>query len=164
MKRPLTFAWRNLVFARDIEDCWALFRLHTCSYAGMPTSGKQEVLASLVAFAANVEADFQLLRVTRAWSPESYVSMAAASLDGRHGDRERFDALVAQHERRLRDRSPLRPEVFVAIRLAGRGPSRRCRCSSAAVMDAGAHDVVSWLLGRGELTMRRLNREEPDLG
>lgn len=118
LRRPLTFAWRNLVFASDVEDCWALFRLHTCSYAGMPTSGKHEVLSSLVGFAASVEADFQILRVTRSWSPESYVSMAAASLDDRHGDSERFDAVVAQHERRLRDRSPLRPEVFIAIRLA----------------------------------------------
>ena len=118
MRRPLTFAWRNLVFAHDVEDCWALFRLHTCSYAGMPTSGKLEVLSSLVGFAAAVEADFQLLRVTRAWSPDSYVSMARASLDGRHGDAERFDALLSEHESRLRGRAPLRPEVFVAIRLA----------------------------------------------
>lgn len=118
MKRPLTFAWHNLVFGRDVDDCWALFRLHTCSYAGLPTSGKYEVLSSLVGFAGSVEADFQLLRVTRAWSPQGYVDMARAGLDARHGVDDRFCELLAGHERRLREHAPVRPEVFLSVRLA----------------------------------------------
>jgi hypothetical protein len=118
LKRPLTFAWRNLVFGRDVDDCWALFRLHTRSYAGLPISGKYEVLSSLVGFAGSVEADFQVLRVTRAWSPQGYVDMARAGLDARHGAGDRFGELLGRHERRLRERAPARPEVFLSVRLA----------------------------------------------
>src|SRR5207249_763087 len=129
-RQPLTFAWRNLVFARDVEDCWALFRVHTCSYAGLPTSGKQEVLSSLVGFAANVEADFQLLRVTRTWSRQSYLAMARAGVDGRHGDATRFEDLLLQHEGRLRERALVRPEVFMLVRLTA--PSTALKQLAAA--------------------------------
>jgi hypothetical protein len=123
MRQPLTFAWRNLLFGRDCEDAWALFRLPTRSYAGLPSAGKRELLSALAGFAADVQADFQILRVSRTWSTQDYVNLAGASLDSRYGHERRFGELLARHERRLKDRSPVRPEVFVSIRLAAPRPA-----------------------------------------
>jgi len=162
VKRPLTFAWRNLVFGRDQDDPWALFRVHTRSYAGLPTAAKQDVLASLVAFAADVEADFQLLRVTRAWSPEDYQQAAYASLDERHAHPARFGRMLAQHDARLRARAPVRPEVFLSIRLAApqRGITQQL---SGALRPANGESPVGGLrrlFGFGDprgLSQRRLD-------
>ena len=46
MRAPLTFAWRNVVFGQDLDDAWALFRVQTHSYAGLPTARKCEVLGA----------------------------------------------------------------------------------------------------------------------
>lgn len=118
MRPPLTFAWRNVVFASSVTDAWALYRVHTRSYPGLPASGKIEVLSTLAGFAATVGRDFQLLRVTRAWSTADYVTAAQAAVDPRHADGERFEALLARHETVLGDDVPVRPEVFVAVRLS----------------------------------------------
>jgi hypothetical protein len=162
VRRPLSFAWRNLLFGRDVDDCWALYRLHTRSYAGLATSGKREVLASLIGFAADVEADFQVLRVTRAWSADSYLAMARAGVDGRHGDRAGFERLLALHDRGLRDRAPVRPEVFLSVRL-GPPNSAALRQLAAALRTAGSQsplNAVRRLLGFGDprgLSQRRLD-------
>jgi hypothetical protein len=120
MRAPLTFAWRNVVFARGVHDAWALYRVHTRSYAGLPTAAKIEVLASVAAFATAIERDFQLLRVSRAWSPLDYMDAARSTIDGRHGQPELIDDLLAGHERALQDAELARPEVFLAVRLADR--------------------------------------------
>ena len=69
-RAPIRFVYRNLVFGSGRDDVWGLYRLATRSYPGLPVTGKLEVLAQLAAFAATIEADFQLLRVSRAWSGE----------------------------------------------------------------------------------------------
>lgn len=117
MNRPLTFAYRNILFGRGAFDAWALYRVHTASYAGLSVQGKLGLLGQGASFAAAVEADFQILRVTRAWSRDDYVAAARATLDTRFGQSERFDDLLATHAERLDDRAPARPEVFLAIHL-----------------------------------------------
>jgi hypothetical protein len=84
MNRPLTFAYRNVLFGRDARDAWALFRLHTSTYAGLSLTGKIEMLGRLAAYATAVDADFQVLRVTRTWSGADYAEAAHATLDGRY--------------------------------------------------------------------------------
>ena len=115
---PLTFAWRNVLFGRDASDAWALFRLTTTSYTGLPTQAKVELLSQVAAFACAVEADFQLLRVTRSWSAEDYVRSAQALCDPDHVQ-DGFDRLLDDHLAALGDAAPLRPEVFIAIALGG---------------------------------------------
>jgi hypothetical protein len=120
MNRPLTFAYRNVLFGRDVHDPWALFRVHTSTYAGLSQSAKIEMLGRLAAFASAIEADFQILRVTRTWSSADYADAAHATLDGRYGYPDRLDALLATHARGLDRDATVRPEVFLAVSLGGR--------------------------------------------
>ena len=65
LHQPLTFAYANLVFGRDADDAWSLYRVHTDAYAGFSRARKVELLATLAACAYALEADFQILRVSR---------------------------------------------------------------------------------------------------
>lgn len=139
MRRPLTFAWRNVVFAEDMHDAWSMFRLHCSSYPGLPASGKIELLGRLAAYAAGCEADFQILRLSRGWSPTDYAEAARATLDSEHGQPAWLDRLVDQHLGALEADGFRRPEVFLSVRLASQ-PS-----ASHAVV--GAVKSASRLLG-----------------
>jgi hypothetical protein len=118
VRAPLTFAWRNVLFGRDADDAWALFRVHTSSYGGLSSSAKIERLAALASYATVAEADFQILRVARGWSPETYADAAAQLLDPEHGHPDRLAELTAEHERALGTGGATSAEVFLAVRLA----------------------------------------------
>jgi len=152
-RAPIRFVYRNLVFGAGRDDVWGLYRLPTRSYPGLTATGKMEVLAQFAAFASTVEADFQLLRVSRAWSGEDYVAQAQ-ELAHPGGDGRRLDALLATHDSILAEGVPARAEVFLAVRLA--------RASGALLSrDGGLADRLAALLGvrdpRG-LTQRRLEQ------
>src|SRR4051794_440223 len=117
MNAPLSFAWRNVVFGRDVDDAWALFRVEPESYGGLPAGRKRQVLAALASFAYSIEADFQLLRVTRGWSVEGYVAAAAASADARFAHRAELAEVLEGHRAALGDRQVERPEVYCAVAL-----------------------------------------------
>jgi hypothetical protein len=121
VRAPLTFAWRNVLFGADRDDAWALFRLHTRAYPGLTTTGKLELLSQLAAFAVAVEADFQVLRISRAWSPQDYRRGVHAAVDPRWGFPERVDALIDSHLAAIGTGAAARPEVFVAIALGAPG-------------------------------------------
>ena len=147
MRPPLTFAWRNVLFGSSLADAWALYRVHTRSYPGLPMTGKLDVLSELAGFATSVEGDFQLLRVTRAWSTPDYLAAARATLDARHADVARFDDLLAHHELVLEDDAPARPELFLSVRLAATG-------------DGAARQLIDRLLGTRDaraLSQRKLD-------
>ena len=116
MRQPISFAYRNLVFGRDASDAWAMFRLSTRPYAGLTRQGKQELLAALAGLAYTLEADFQLLRVTRPWSVDSYLHGCQAQADSRHAN-PLFGDYLEGHRSALDGRAIERPEVFLAARL-----------------------------------------------
>lgn len=117
MRPPLTFAWRNVLFGRDADDAWALFRVHTASYAGLTVAGRIERLAALASFAVAAEADFQILRVSRSWSSADYEAAARALLDVARADAAPLDALLAEHGAIIDASGAATPEVFVAVHL-----------------------------------------------
>jgi hypothetical protein len=117
MKQPITFVYRNLVFGREIDDVWALYRIETRSYDGLSAAQKREVMAELASFGYAVEADFQLLRVTRPWSPSAYARAAASTIDGRHGHPESWRSYLAQHQEVLASRPVAKPELYLAVDL-----------------------------------------------
>lgn len=120
MMGPLTFAYRNVVFGADALDSWGLYRVHTTSYAGLPLRAKIDLLGRLASFAAVIEADFQILRVSRGWSGADYARAARQTLDRDHGRSEQLDALLHAHETAIAGGSTTRPEVFLAVRLRPR--------------------------------------------
>jgi hypothetical protein len=116
VRRPLSFAHRNLVFGRDLGDVWASFRLETRSYAGLPRADKLELLSRLAGVACALEADFQLLRVGRPWSTDAYLRGCLAQADPRHAHPALGDYLEG-HRATLAGRPVERPEVFLSVRL-----------------------------------------------
>lgn len=138
MRAPLSFAWRNVVFGADRDDAWALYRLETTSYVGLSAAGKIDVLGQLAGFACTIAADFQLLRVSRAWSSRDYAQAARSALDGRFGHPDRLDALLAAHTAAIDTESAARPEVILAVRLR---PA------------SGLRDSASTLLGRARTAL-----------
>lgn len=118
MNAPITFAYRNLVFGRDLDDAWALYRLAMTSYDGLSVAAKKDLLGQIAAFAYSVEADFQLLRVSRGWSVHEYVDAARAALDPRHGHQDEHERLLADHQQVLGQRNVRQPEAYLAVRLS----------------------------------------------
>jgi hypothetical protein len=117
MRQPITFAFRNLVFGSDRDDAWALYRVRPSSYDGLGDAAKKELLYDLASFAYAIETDFQLLRVTRQWSVEDYERAASATLDSRHGHRERWFAYLQAQAARLGKHEIAEPEVYLSLRL-----------------------------------------------
>lgn len=120
MRQPITFAYRNLVFGRDADDPWALYRLQPQSYDGLSMDDKKELLGLIAGFAYSIEADFQLLRVSRAWSVDEYLAQAGELIDPEHGDPEQHAVFLADQERELAARQLWRPEMYLAVCLADR--------------------------------------------
>lgn len=150
MTRPLTFAYRNIVFAADVRDPWAVYRVHTTSYAGLPLAAKIELLGRLASFAAAVEADFQILRVSRGWSAGGYADAARQTLDRDHGRRADLDALLSHHSAAIGASATARPEVFLAVRLRPSAQRTGLGEFGVAVLRAvGLHDARG--IGRAAL-------------
>lgn len=116
MRRPLAFVHGNLVFGRDLSDCWALYRLQTEPYAGMARAQKLELLGRLAGVAYALEADFQLLRVTRAWSCGDYERGVWAQAGGEHADRRLLAEHLSAHGPAIEEGSA-RPELYLAVAL-----------------------------------------------
>lgn len=118
---PIVYAHENILFSAP-RDPWALYRLTPESYPGLPVSGKHQVKESLEAFAFRIEADFQILRVHRAWSVEDYIEGALSTMSRRSGHPELFEPYLNRHRHVLAGRNIVRPELFLAVRL--RDPAR----------------------------------------
>ena len=116
MRQPITFTWGNVVFGRDVDDVWAVYRVTTQSYGGLTTAAKRELLA-LAGFAFSAETDFQLLRVTRPWSVASYIDAAVSTADTRFAHDDRLRDHLQRHEAELSARPVARVEVYLSVRL-----------------------------------------------
>jgi hypothetical protein len=159
VKQPISFAYRNLVFGRDRDDAWSLYRVRTCSYDGLTVAEKKELLYDLASFAYAIERDFQFLRVSRPWSVDSYLRAAAITLDARHGQRERWRDYLEGHRARLASRETAEPEVYLCVRLGdGRSSAREVRRALAGGSD-GVVTALKGILGLSDprgLSERRL--------
>jgi AAA-like domain len=145
---PFRFASRNLLFGHGTDDVWAVYRLDMTSYEGLTAQQAKELLADVASFAYAVEADFNLRRVTRGWSPDEYRYYASQGFDPRSGHREHFAEYLDRQQALLDRRGVWRPEVYLEVRLAA--PAR-------AALDEAAHQVGS-LLSDPRRALRGLRR------
>lgn len=120
MRSPHYFLTANLAL-RTPADAWALYELEPQSYPGLSAAAKVEVGERLEALAYTLDADFQVLRIARAFDADAYASSALATLDPRHGEHERFAAHIDEHRAELERRGALRHETYLAVRLAPPG-------------------------------------------
>jgi hypothetical protein len=116
VRQPHHFFWSNLVL-RTPTDAWAVYQLEGHSYPGLSEARKVEVGERLEALAYTVEADFQILRVARGFDAAAYARRAMSTLDASHGHRERFANHIDEHRASFEASPPLRPEIYLAVRL-----------------------------------------------
>ncbi len=115
MRPPLSFVYGNCVFATGLGDCWAAFAVETSSYACLPEGEKQARFAALLGAVSGMQADFQILRVSRRWDVPRYVE----ELGGEGRLRRRY---VRAQAVRLRRIGAGQPRVYVLVSL--REPER----------------------------------------
>lgn len=120
MKQPISFMYRNVVFGDGPDDAWAVYRLATRSYAGLPAASKHELLAELAALVYGLEADFTLLRVAREWDIEHYVRGVHSGVDRQAVHAAELDRYLERQRRQLGQLTSYTSEVYLSVRL-GRG-------------------------------------------
>lgn len=116
-KQPITYVHDNLIFGRTLRDVHALYRLPVTSYAGLTEQKKIKVLEQLYGFAYRIGAPFQVLRVSRAWSPAEYKRRAFSTMADTHGHADLWDDYLDGDRAMLARRSIVRPEVYLAVQL-----------------------------------------------
>lgn len=117
MRAPHYFIHGNLVFGSGPDDVWAAYRLDGSSYPGLSHKRKVELKERVELFAYAIEADFQLMRVSREWSADAYVEKALTTLDPRRGHPAEFRAYLDRHRQLLADRRVVRPDTYLCVRL-----------------------------------------------
>jgi AAA domain-containing protein len=141
VRAPITFAYRNVVFGLGGEP-WALFRLQGSPYPGASDDAKRALFAQLATWSDEIERDFQLLRVSRAWSVDDYVSSAGGIFDPAHGHPANWDALLDTHGDALDRQAIMVPQVFAAVRIAEDPPGLSQRLLGALESLTGIAGVV----------------------
>jgi hypothetical protein len=141
---PITYAHENIVFA-GLRDPWALYKLSAQSYPGLPVSGKHQVKDALEAFAYRIEADFQVMRVSRLWSLDDYVEGALSMLSPRLGHPELFESYLQRHRRVLGGRNLIRPEIFLAVRLRDASRNLAAMVNHSLSRTGGLKEIVGSL-------------------
>jgi hypothetical protein len=116
VRTPHYFFSGNLIL-RTPTDAWAIYELQGQSYPGLSDSRKIEVGERLEALAYTLEADFQILRIARAFDAAAYERRALTTLDQRHGHAGAFARHLAAHRAHFERRGALRPEIYLAVRL-----------------------------------------------
>ncbi|ADB49873.1 ATP-binding protein [Conexibacter woesei] len=118
MRRPISFIHGNLVFGEAASEVWAVYRLPTRSYAGLPAAAKHDLLGALATLAYNLEADFSLLRVARPWDVQQYLMGVEATTDVRQVRRDLLGDYLSRQTAALEGSESHVPEVYLSVRIA----------------------------------------------
>lgn len=95
---------------------WALFALESYSYATLPRERKLDRFAQLLAAVESVEADIQLIRVSRRWDQTAYASELVREYGGPHV--EAHDRYVSEQKHALvAEDLASHPGIYLAISL-----------------------------------------------
>src|SRR5580704_5484085 len=126
MRAPLWFIYGNCVFGEGSDDGWAAFKVDLASYAWLSEERKRGCLLELVGALETIEADIQLLRVSRSSDP-SYeaTELASASPPGQLAGNSHEavrSSYVQKQVRRLQEIDCAEPVLFLLVSL--REPDR----------------------------------------
>jgi hypothetical protein len=121
MRAPLAFVYGNCVFARGLGDAWAAFAVDVASYAWSSEEAKRARLLALIGALEAIEADVQILRVSRRWELDRYARAVNEESDARPASarvharaRERY---VEEQARRLAGVGRAQPKLYVLVSL-----------------------------------------------
>ena len=146
MRAPIAFIYGNCVFADGPDDPWAAFAVEVSTYAWLSEEGKRAPFLALIGALEAIEADVQIVRVSRRWPLDRYTSEVAQSSPGKavlsgtaHARvRTRY---LEEHVRRLNDMGATQPAVFVLVSL--REPERDV---ASYVSSAATQHPRQWLI------------------
>jgi hypothetical protein len=117
VRPPISLVYGNCVFGAGLDDGWAAFAVPTASYAWLSEDGKRGRLLALLGALEAIEADLQIVRVSRRWDVGAYTAEMAGPPGA--GTRRRY---VAEHARRLQELGARRPWLLFLVSL--RDPER----------------------------------------
>jgi hypothetical protein len=155
LRGPIAFIYGNCLFAEDPDDAWAAFAVEVSSYAWLSEEAKRAPFLALIGALEAIEADVQILRVSRSWPLDRYTvevgeggpGTAAPSATEHTRARTRY---LEEHVRRLTDMSATQPAVFILVSL--REPERDV---ASYVSRAATQNPRQWLSGlRHGLSLR----------
>ena len=114
MRAPLRFVYGNLCLGGSERDAWALFVATPHPFDGLTAADKRERFSRLVSALEAVEADLQILRVSRPFDVTQYTRDLLAE---RAPHSEPLEALASGHRQRLDDLDAREPWIAIAVRL-----------------------------------------------
>ena len=158
MRSPISYVYGNCVFARGLDDRWAAFTLEPSSYAWLGEEAKHARLLALVGALESIEADVQLVRVSRRWEVARYAGDLADAHESRSAGAARHTRAVrrylAEHAARLAEVGGMRPFLFVIVSLSE--PERDI--ASYVSRAAGEHPRawVEWMRRAASVHERRM--------
>jgi hypothetical protein len=120
MKAPIWFIYGNCVFAEGSDDCWAAFTVELSNYAWLSDEAKRMRLLELVGAIEAIEADIQLIRVSRAQGIQVDAGQGGPVSSGAHGDARQI--YVGRQRERLEELGCSEPLLFLLVSL--REPDR----------------------------------------
>ena len=150
MRAPIEFIYGNCVFARGLDDPWAAFAIDTSSYAWLGEDEKRARMLAMVGAIESLEADVQILRVTRRWPVDRYASEQDA---GSPPHRRARRGYLARHASHLAAVAASEPKVYLLVSL--REPERDV--ASFVSRLAGEHPSA-WLEGLRRAVSLRYRR------
>jgi len=133
-RRPLSFIYGNCLLGSC--GAWAVFAIEPYSYSTLTADRKRERFGRLLAAIETLEADIQVLRVSREWDPRRELERAAEDYAGPHPSSHA--AYLAAQLNELREQRAELPAVFLAVSL-----ERPQRDVAAFVGELGSRSVRS---------------------
>jgi hypothetical protein len=153
---PIHTVFGNLVLAPGAGDAWAVFRVRCRSYRSEPRRKQRALVDGLEGFCDAVKADFQILRVCRAWDGGEYVrGLQARTARRAHVELWR-DYLESQREQ-LDRLECWTPAVFVCVRLAA--PEMDLQGRAARLFERSPREI--WRAVRDRFRSRRASSLDP---
>ncbi len=144
-RSPIWFVYGNCVYGAGPDDVWAAFAVKTSSYAWLSVERKRAQMLDLLAAIEALEADIQLLRVSRAVPV------------GDRAECNEQDHVVAYREaerRLLAQKHASQPELFLFVSL--RAPDRDVASYLSSLAEARPRDWAASLRGALLTRDRRL--------
>ena len=114
MRAPLRFVYGNLCLGGSDRDAWALFVATPHPFDGLTAADKRERFSRLASALESVEADLQILRVSRPFDVTQYTRDLLAE---RAPHSEPLETLASGHRQHLDDLDAREPWIAIAVRL-----------------------------------------------
>jgi hypothetical protein len=115
VRAPIDFIYGNCVFAGGLDDAWAAFSVATGSYEWLSEDAKRARFGALLGAIEAVEADMQILRVTRPWPRDAYAAQQRAGAVAAAGPLETY---LQEQVSGLERIGAAQPALFMLVSLA----------------------------------------------